>query len=394
MKKKVTLILAVVMFTISCMPVYISAADEGLEKAIKSVKQYFTIPDNYKEFNYGISSIGDNKIWELNWSSKDGENGSIGASVDSNGEIINYSLYNHADYGNSKKLPKLSRQEAKTKAEEIIKKINPGIFDSLKFVDTYQGVLNEEAYYFNYIRTYNSIPFPQNSISVGINRRTGELQRYSKQWNDDINFPSSEKALSIEEAQKAYIKNFGLRLTYNSIINEDKTEVYASYTPIYNSNYYIEASTGERVFLGYIYSGADDGAYNLSQKDATMAGRGEGVELSPQEIDAINEVSKLLSKEEVEKKVREIKFLELDENYILDHANLTTSWTSKTDLVWNVYFEKQISQDNKEYDHVYVTIDARTGEITSFSKPYRDTSDKEPGFDRNASKDEVEKLNK
>ena len=392
MKKKIALVLAIVMLVIACMPVYMFAADEGLENAIKSVKQYFTIPDSFKEFNYGISSMGDKKIWELNWNSKVGTEGSIGASVDSNGEIINYSFYKYTDYGNTKKLPKVSRQEAKVKAEEIIKKINPGIFDSLKFVSGYQGGFNDEAYYFNYLRTHNGIPFPENSIGVEINRQTGELQRYSKQWNDGINFPSSDKALSLEEAQKAYIKNLGLRLTYNSIMDENKSTVYAAYTPIHNGSYYIDAFTGEKVFLGHMYYGGDQDAYKVKFNGAAMEGKGEAEVLTPEELDAVNEASKLLSTEESEKKARELKFLELDKGFIVRNATLERNWPSKTEFVWNIYFEKEVIEDKEGYGYVNVSIDARTGEVKGFSRNYPDTDKKEAKFDSDKSKAEVEKL--
>jgi len=391
LSKKIALILAVIL-AITCMPLHIFAADEGLEKAIKSIKQYFTIPDSFTEFNYGINSIGDRKIWQLNWNSKDGDD-YIGASVDSNGDIISYIFYDNTNYSSSRKLPKINRQEAKAKAEEIIEKINPGILDNLKLVNSYtfQGVLNEEVYYFNYIRTYNGIPFPQNNICIGIYCNTGEIRQYTKQWNDDAVFPSSEKALSIEEAQKAYIKNLGLRLTYYSRYNEDKTEVYAAYTPIFDSDYYIDAITGEKVYLRYSYNGAEELGYSGALKDAAAA-RGESIVLSPQEIEAINEISKLLTQEEAEKKVREIKLFELDENYIVNSADLGASWISKNDLVWNLYFEKETSEVNKEYDYLYVTVDAKTGEIRSFSRPYSYIADKEPKFDSNTSRIEVEKV--
>lgn len=392
MYKKIAFVLAVAVLTIACMPAYTFAADEGLEKAIKTVKQYFSIPDNFTEFDYGINSAGDRKIWQLNWTSKDGD-GLVGASVDSNGDIISYIFYDNTDYNSSKKIPKISRQEAQAKAEEIIKKINPGIFENLKFVDSfaYQGMLNDDAYYFTYIRTHNGIPLPENNICVGINRNTGEVRQYTKQWNNDTVFPSSEKALSIEEAQKAYIENLGLRLTYYSRNNGDKTEVYAAYTPIFESDYYIDAITGEKVYLGYSYNGAEEWSYDGALKNVAV-GRGETVALSPQEIDAINEVSKLLTQEEAEKKVREIKLFELDENYIVNSASLSTSWTSKNDFAWNLYFEKEVSGTNKEYDFLYIAVDAKTGEIRSFSRPFSNIEDIEPKFDKEASKAEVEKV--
>jgi len=94
------------------------------------------------------------------------------------------------------KFPKISisRDEAKTKAEEIIEKLNPGILDSLKFIQANQYTsIYDRAYYFRYIRTYNGIPIPSNDISIAIDKQTGELVSYNKTWNKDVIFPSAEK---------------------------------------------------------------------------------------------------------------------------------------------------------------------------------------------------------
>jgi len=164
--------------------------DPGLEDAIKRVKQLLVIPEENSEFSYSASSSGGVTLWNLEWQTKGDEGSIVSVSVDSTGDILNYYYYNYMHQYDSK-FPKISisRDEAKTKAEEIIEKLNPGILDSLKFIQANQYTsIYDRAYYFRYIRTYNGIPIPSNDISIAIDKQTGELVSYNKTWNKDVIF--------------------------------------------------------------------------------------------------------------------------------------------------------------------------------------------------------------
>lgn len=392
MKTKIALFSALIMILTVIMPVSaFSAADPGLESAIKVSKQMFDIPDSLSNFSYSVRSEGDLKVWMLNWSSKDNNGTNIEVSIDNTGDIQSYYNYKYIDYENIKKLPSISRSEAQKNAEKIIKKLNPNIFDNIKISERNQNVsITDNVYSFNYVRTYKGINFPQNSLNVSINKQTGELESYSKNWSKDVLFPSSEKAISLKEAQDAYMKNLGLALTYNSSTEDRNVKVYGAYSPIYNSNHYIDAFTGEKINLGKIYY---DTSFNIAMKESAAYGRGisfDEIALSPEEITAVEEVSNFISQEEAEKIARELKFLELDDSFSLNRSSLYKGWLGVKGYDWNLNFMKS---DEKIYSSVSVRIDAATGEITNFSTASK-TEDKgnTAKYDKDAAKKTVEEF--
>ncbi|NLD48195.1 MAG: peptidase M4, partial [Clostridiaceae bacterium] len=392
MNKRIALVLSFVMLFTAFMPVYTSAAgDAGLEDAIKRVKEFFPIPDSMKDFYYSANTSGDKKVWNLNWNSKEEMGGSISATVNSEGDILSFNQYSYVDYGSIKKLPKISRQEAKAVAEGIINKLNPGILKELKISEETVQSINDETYYFNYTRLYNGIPFPANYINVYINRQTGELQSYNKSWTKDGNFPSNDKAISIDKAQEAYIKNLGLRLTYNVAFKNDEMRIYPAFTPIYNTNYYIDAFTGERINLNYFYGVRAGGNTMGLTKEAAMKDEAQIV-LSPEEIKAIDEVSNLLDQDEAEKIARSLSILGLDDSYKVGSAGLNRSWPVKKDFVWNFYFQKESKGEEEDYYPVYVSLNAKTGEIISFNAANANKPDEKAKYDKTASKEAVDKF--
>ncbi|ABN53370.1 MAG TPA: peptidase M4 [Hungateiclostridium thermocellum] len=394
MRKKLVLVLALVMIVSTALPgVAFAKEDPGLEDAIKRVKQLLVIPEENSEFSYSASSSGGVTLWNLEWQTKGDEGSIVSVSVDSTGDILNYYYYNYMHQYDSK-FPKISisRDEAKTKAEEIIEKLNPGILDSLKFIQANQYTsIYDRAYYFRYIRTYNGIPIPSNDISIAIDKQTGELVSYNKTWNKDVIFPSAEKIISLKEAQEAYIKNLGLRLTYNAVIKNDSVRVFPAYTPIYGSGYYIDAFTGERTMQGaeFVITFNEAVKKSMSLFDSGMGS--QGVALTPEEIKAVEEAAGLITQEEAEKIARELKVLELDDTFVVDWANLYKEWPTRTNYNWDLRFVKNADKTGEDYSSVDVSINAKTGEIVSFNINKANKEDTVK-FDREAAKKIVEKF--
>lgn len=389
MKSKIALFSALlIIFSIILPTTAFAAADPGLENAIKATKQMFDIPDSLSNFSYSVRTEGDLKIWILNWSSKDDDGINIEVSIDNTGDILSY--YKYISNENIKKLPSLSRSEAQKKAEEILKKLNPNILDNIKLSKGNRKVsINDNAYYFSYVRTHNGIDFPKNGIDIFINKQTGELESYNKYWSKDLVFPSAEKAINLEEAQEAYKKNLGLALTYKSSIENSNIKVYGAYSPIYGSSCYIDAFTGEKINLGRAYY---DTAFNTAYKlSLTVAAGGlnNEIALTPEEIAAVEEVSKLLTQEEAEKTARELKVLELDNSFTLARASLYKGWYGNKGYEWNLNFTKS---DEKDYSRVSVTIDAVTGEIKGFSTGYSVPDDDTVKYDKDTAKKAVEEF--
>ncbi len=392
MKAKIALVIVLMMMLTMVVPGIVSAAnDSELESAIKAVKQMISIPEELSNFTYNVRTEGNTKVWDLSWHSKNTDGSSIEVTVDNSGDIKSYYTFNYADNLNVKKLPGISKTEAQDKAEEIIKKFNPGIWDSLKPIDNPQQVyIDSDSYSFGYMRTHNGIPFPQNGISVYINKQTGELKGYNKAWDKDLIFPSGEKAINLSEAQDAYTKNLGLKLTYQASTEDGKLKIYGAYVPVYNSNYFIDALTGEKINLSSPYSDEMYGNKEAkSTADFSIARGGAGMALTPEEIEAVEEVAKLISQEDAEKIARDLKVLELDETFTIQRASLNKGWSEISGYQWNLHF---MNSSDKTPKGINVTIDAATGEILSFYTGYSSEIDSAPKFNKEDAKKAVEEF--
>jgi hypothetical protein len=392
MKRKIALITSLVMLVVFLIPAqgFAVESDKGLERAIKTAKETFTVPDDYN-FDYNVSTENGKNVWYLSWRSKDGLGGQISVRLDDSGTILSYNRYDPNDYPKQKKFPEVSKQEARAIAESFIKKVNPEAATKIRCVENNQNYVGEYDYNFNYIRLVNGVPFYDNNITISVNSETGEVRNYYYQWDDTLVFPVADKAITLEKAQNAYKENLGLRLVYNYVANEDSIKVYSAYTPKYNNNLYvIDALTGEKIRIGGYYGYSYDSGYGMNQTRAEMAKGESGPELTPEELKAVEEASKLLTMQQAEKLVRNVKVLGLTDELKLSYSYLSREWPQKDNFIWHLNFTKEAIESEKEYRYVSVNMDAKSGEIRNFyvSTPYEEGITAK--FDEEASRKAVE----
>jgi hypothetical protein len=368
LKRKIALILSFVLILTLVIPAggFAANMDKALENAIKIANTKFTVPQDYK-FSSSISTDNKKNIFNLNWNSSNTlEPGSINVRVDETGTIIGYSKYSQSDYIQTKKLPKFSRQEAKTKADAYIKGIDPTLSGNIKYEENAQSNIMDTSYYLNYYRVVNGVPFYNDRVTVTINRETGALQDFNRQWTDNLTFPAVTGTLSVKNAQEAYVKNLGLKLIYKYTNTDDVLKTYAVYTPIYdNGNYGVNALTGELQRISNNYYGFNESAMMADNTKDIRAASGI-VQLSPDELKAVQNASELMSLDEAEKIARSSKFLSITTNSKLESYNLNTNWPSKEDYIWSLQFNKPASDKTKYNEYTSVTVNAKTGEITGF----------------------------
>ncbi|HEY9062918.1 MAG TPA: S-layer homology domain-containing protein [Pseudobacteroides sp.] len=392
MKRKISIFLSSIMILSLFFYVNVFAAsDSGFEDAVKLVKSKISIPADYTVFNFRSGTENNKKVWSMEWSTKDGD-GFISVSLDDKGNILRYYNNKPMPGQTTRKLPKVSMLDAKAKAEAFIKKAAPGYFSQVKYSDAGNRTLVDISYMFNYIRVVNGIMFPNNYINISINSDTGEVQSYNATWNDNAVFPSADKVISKAEAQKAFMEKLGMGLFYNTSTDNGKQKIYPVYAPK-NQNYYIDAVTGEKVELLYSMLPYFDYGFSAS----LTSGRAKGgmnmdadmVSLTPEETEAINSVSKVIPKEEIEKKLRAFKTLGLSDEHKLLEVSLERDYINKESIVWRMSFVKE-SKENPYQDSVNVSADAKTGEIKDFwiNAPHKDGE--EPKYDKDASKAAVE----
>jgi hypothetical protein len=372
---------------------FAAGMDQTLENVIKIAKTKFQIPADYK-FESSISTDGTKKVFFLSWRSKDTTDGSsINVRINEDGTIMGYDKYSPSDYTQTKKLPKISRQDAKVKADGYIKMINPALLPQIKYEENTQNNIMDSNYYLNYYRVVNGVPFYNNTVNVNVNRETGALQSYNLNWTDGLTFPAPGKQINASQAMDAYVNNLGLKLIYKYVNTEDAIKVYAVYTPKYDNTYYaVDAFTGDRLRLDYGYYGPYYDRANSSMKmELAKSSRDQSaVTLNPDELKAVQDASKLKSVEEAEKTARDAKFLGLNDEFKLTSYNLNTNWPIKGDYIWNLYFNKTAKDDTGVSEYISISINAATGVICSFYRSVPNQQGIKPKYDLAASKTAVD----
>lgn len=389
MKKVFTIMLMIVMIVVSVEPTYSFAQkDQGLEKVIKLAKEKFDIPAKFTEFDYDVYTVDEKKVWNMCWHSKDSKDGSIEISINDKGRVISY-YFNKYEKHDKNKLPKYSEEKGKKIADDFIKNIDESLFSQLNYQKNYQTQRSGEYRYY-YIRMINNIPFYENNMMVEVDKDNGNVERFYCNWDDEFYFPNPQKIISSEEAQDAFKNKLGLELIYKYRYDEKTIKPYLVYTTKYNKDACIDAFTAEKLEINapmlYERAGAGMMAKEVSNESAQIS-------LSPEELKAVNEASKLISKEDAESIARNTKILELSEEFKLIDGNLSKDWPMQKEYTWHLSFnQKKEENGEKTYNYVNVGVDAITGKIKSFYMYDNHKEDEKAIFDKDKSKKEVEKF--
>jgi len=357
-KRKIAFLLALTMFlTIIPLNSFAQNYDKQLKKAIVRSKELFNIGSEYDEFRQEVSTREGQVLFYLNWSDSKGKLGNVNVTITEDGTVTSFSKWKPRYDEQRPQLPKISKEEGLKTAEDFIKKVSPKFADSIKYIDVQEPLnIYSDGYNYYFIRTENGIPYYNNNINIYIDNSTGEVKDYYTYWDMDLVFPDKEDIISLEKAQGLYEEKIGLDLLYKTNYIDKKTKTYLAYGPL-NANLGINAKNGEVVPL--------NDYYGIYEKSTDMGGMGSGVRenLSPDEQEAVEGISGLISKEEAEKIARDI--LELDSEYKLRDANLYSNWRNPNEYNWNMDFVKKI-KDN--YFYTNISINAKTKKLLSFYK--------------------------
>ena len=372
MKRKIAFLLALTMFlTIIPLNSFAQNYDKQLKKAIVRSKELFNIGSEYDEFRQEVSTREGQVLFYLNWSDSKGKLGNVNVTITEDGTVTSFSKWKPRYDEQRPQLPKISKEEGLKTAEDFIKKVSPKFADSIKYIDVQEPLnIYSDGYNYYFIRTENGIPYYNNNINIYIDNSTGEVKDYYTYWDMDLVFPDKEDIISLEKAQGLYEEKIGLDLLYKTNYIDKKTKTYLAYGPL-NANLGINAKNGEVVPL--------NDYYGIYEKSTDMGGMGSGVRenLSPDEQEAVEGISGLISKEEAEKIARDI--LELDSEYKLRDANLYSNWRNPNEYNWNMDFVKKI-KDN--YFYTNISINAKTKKLLSFYKDDPIDPEEKPKYDK------------
>ncbi len=367
MKRFISMILTVAVLAVFMIPAMAadstSQVDKELQNAIKFVKSKIDIPKECTKFSYNIYNRNDQIVWSLAWSDKESQK-NISVQVDEDNFISSYNTYDNMP-NIDKKIPKYSMEQAYKIAEQFVNRLNPKLMDQFEVNKTNAYGYNG-GYSINYIRQVNGIEFRNNNINLSVNSYTGKVISYSCNYSKDTKFEDASKIISLNQAQKAFAEKLGLKLVYNVKYDNEKYETYLSYIPK-ATNKYIDAVTGE------IETTTDNRMYetassSLDQKMAVMnaAGVVSNIALTPDELDAVNDISNLITKDDADKKLRSISNLSLDSTFKLTNAYLGKDWRNSNSLAWTLTYTKVLDESKKLTREVQITVDAKTGALIEF----------------------------
>lgn len=346
------------LFTI-CVPAFGAEEDsKGLEQAILEAKNIIKVPDKYSDFTHYSSERetmdGKVRVWSLNWAEKEGNHGFVSVSIGENGVLYEYNKY---DGDTDKKgLAKVSKDTAKTAADEFLSKAVSSYASQMKQVTVDSNNYSNQEYNFVYQKFVNEVPVNFVTVGIEVDKYTGEITSFN-QNNPEIKgmeYPSLDNAITAAEAEKAYIDKLGVNLKYYSSYDykQKKMNVFAAYSIFDNKSQAIDAKTGEMIKL---YS--DDRVYRDKQDYAVGTATQSNMakmnqELTKEETEAIKNASNFISKEKAESILRNTSDITTSDKKVKD-VTLNKNYINNQ-YVWNISF-----------DNAYGEVDANSGEVIS-----------------------------
>lgn len=367
MKRLKSGILALALILSMAVPARAAAAADSLEEAVLAVRAVVDIPDSMTEFSYysyEYNYDGETvSCWYLNWYNE-GYTESMSAEVDSLGNLNSYYRYAYASSEESG-LAKVTREQGAKAAEAFIDKALPGLAADMRQVDEESNKMYTYRLAYTYQLYKNDIPVPFVQVQVYIDKYTGEVSDYYG-LSAGMTIPNTFETgavISADEAKAAYLEGIGISLKYYSSYDYDtKTlTVFPAYAAGSTSSRVIDAETGgvaELYSASYIYSymsGSGNVAYSMAGESAD---RDSG--LSAAEREAVDTVAGLISSEEAAAILKN-RVEGISEDMSAYNVSLNKNYIESGKYTWSLSFR------NDRGAEAYGSVDAKTGEILSFS---------------------------
>jgi hypothetical protein len=387
------------------------------------VKQTIEIGDHYTNFNGTLQEDVLNSYWNLNWSS-DSDNLTIYALE--SGKIMQYSRYMTQDGIYKSYSPFFEPafpKNSKVAALEVAKKFVDRVLTAGETADfskvNAQESLSATQYYFSGSILLNGL---ESGLSFNININSDDLMVQSFYRSDSYSkiigdVPSKEISISQEAAAWLLKGKIGLKLQYVLVENDvppvspmprpmpvdvakpemapdagnvvlpnpdprpepqpEPTEpkTYTAvlrYLPFIEGNWMVDAKTGELIDINTLYSDLK-GRDEMSSSSPTPGladGKGGYEEyLTPTEIEGVEKLKDALSKEKLTEMLFQIEALKMDSSYQLSSYNFYLN-ESNGDITASLNFNKIVAGSTKLFSYKYASMNAKTGELLSFSSTY------------------------
>ena len=373
MKKALALILSLLFI----MPSVLADTDSSnqMRDVLLKVKERISIPEELTEFENSLSGYEGKSIFNFDWHDEKYEK-SINVSADEKGRIISYN--NYTSKISDKKLADISKKEIISFADTFLEKVLPDMYtdasDTLVLDEKSYRAGGSLRYYFTYNRCKNKVPVNNNAVSVSVAiDENGQLMMRSMSANIDYDASFVQKSGEVDALTEKYKKAFPMELVYKNEYNPDwkaKGEPRMFPVLIYrhkdNEAGYISVESGETI--------TEDTENNLfrdeSAEDSVMGSlNNKNESFTEKELAEITAVGKLLSREEIEKKIKALPYISFPKNLSLESSRL-----SKNDEDKYLYSFHYSNKDDEKYSYMSITADAKDGKLINYycSTKYRE----------------------
>lgn len=158
------------------------------------------------------------------------------------GELLSYNSY-PANFDDTDATVK--EETARKTAESFLKAYAPEEFSKSK---EDAAVYDKKSdYAFSYLRYANGLPFADNFLSLSVDKNTGRIQRFYKNWNEEMVFAPAEGLIDAATAEQRLMEQAGLSLSYAKAQDgeSDTPVIDLMYTLNHSHPYHIDAKTGD-----------------------------------------------------------------------------------------------------------------------------------------------------
>ncbi|MEW6726009.1 MAG: YcdB/YcdC domain-containing protein [Bacillota bacterium] len=356
----------------------------SLEEAIKIGRNIYPDTAKFEQFTSDYTEYKGRGVWHLRWSNSREPGGQCMITVSAaSGEVLNIDIYRGCRSGRFDGLPAYTRTEALEKAKQVAKQLVPDKFtqcipapqDPMENARVFPLRNRTYPVMYNYVflRTVNGIPVNGNTITVGINAETGEMQNFNLSWEENLNLPDPAGRLSPDHTAAIFTET-GLELTYMYFGPRDRdTDVEPRLVyQLRDGRFLLDALTGKRHdSLNGPYYFDVTGDFFGGGGGEPMTARAQKMPLTVVEQEAVDKLGKLLTADQARMKAEAA--YSLPPEMQLTSKELMANWSVPGSKIWSFNYtdkEKRLSLN--------VSVDARNGELLGFAR-----YDNEPDY-RNA----------
>ncbi len=355
--KKFAAILTAAVMAVSSLSIPVYAAQSDAESILVEVKGIIDISEDMTEFNYSEREENGKKSYIFNWENEDYTK-SCNMSVNSEGKITSYYYYDDTRLDGKKKIINKNVDDARKAAVEFLAKTYPeymnahaedGLIESNVSLRVVNGA---KRFSFMYDLTHNGVKVEGNNVNISVSVTNDDALVVNMYANIDFEakFSDEEKGSAGKEEYK---KQFPIDMLYQTFYNESGEEVKLIYTV---EKGYISTKDGS-VIERY----GENNIYNMSAEktaDDDAGGMGGSRRLMPKEIEELTNMDSLISKAELEKKLREMPELKVTDKMVLEYSD-----TFKTENGYETRISLGTKDDDEDYRYLSATFDAQSGEI-------------------------------